>query len=49
MNTPNEINIAIPEYSSLNIVVLSKIITIINTSDTYNPLIYSINIYPPAL
>src|SRR5690625_2774752 len=37
---PTEMNIAIPEYLSLNTVVLTRITTIINTRDRYKPLIY---------
>ncbi len=40
MNITEEIYIAIPEYSLLNIVILDKLINIINISDMYNPLIY---------
>lgn len=46
MNIPREMNIAIPEYSSLNIVVLAKLTKNINTSDIYNPTIYFTNCPP---
>jgi len=39
INMPKERNMEIPEYLSLNTVVLSNIMNIIKTSELYNPLI----------